>query len=217
MKKLWIGGLCLALLGCGQSSVDAQRVAVASVEALEQHSEEFRVGVEEVAPGVWIAIGYGLANSILVEGDDGLIVIDTMETLAEGRKVARLFREISDKPLAAIIYTHNHTDHVFGAQAFIEELADPDRPVEILAHRDTAEYVYRVVSEYRPIITARSFRMFGTELDAQGLVNDGIGPFLSIDENSEFGFVAPTQTVGLLLHRIRGLTIESTAQKRLTG
>lgn len=209
MKMFWIGGLCLALLGCGQSNVDTQRVAVASVAALQKHSEEFREGIEEVAPGIWIAIGYGLANSILVEGDDGLIVIDTMETLAEGRKVARLFREISAKPLAAIIYTHNHTDHVFGAQAFIEELADPERPVEILAHRDTADYVYRVVSEYRPIITARSFRMFGTELNAQGLVNDGIGPFLSIDENSEFGFVAPTQTLDQRLERtIAGVDLE---------
>ena len=67
------------------------------------------------------------------------------------------------------------TDHVFGAEAFIDEGETP----EIFAHETTMEYVYRIVSEYRPIITKRSFRMFGNLLDDEAMVNDGIGPFLT--------------------------------------
>lgn len=196
-RSIWLALLpALFLAACERSAPEPGRLDVRSPADLKAHSETFRKAIEEVAPGVWIAIGYGLANAILVEGDDGLIVIDTMETLEEGEVVAREFRKLSDKPLKAIVYTHNHTDHVFGAQAFIDVLGDPAVPVEVYAHERTAELVYRVVSEYRPIITARSLRMFGTQLDAEGLINDGIGPHLSIDENSRFGFVAPTQTLG---------------------
>ncbi|MGB1581856.1 MAG: MBL fold metallo-hydrolase, partial [Nevskiales bacterium] len=200
---------CLAVLlacvftlaGCSGEK-EGQFEQLTTPEALAEHSKEFRKGIEGITDGVWIAIGYGLANSILVEGDDGLIVIDTMETLEEGKVVAEEFRKLSDKPLKAIIYTHNHTDHVFGAQAFIEVLGQEGTPVEVYAHQDTEYYVNRIVSEYRPIITARSFRMFGTHLDEHGLVNDGIGPHLSIDENSNFGFVKPTITLGTELDAV---------------
>ncbi len=186
-------GLVLAwLVAC--SAPEPAALNVATPEALAAQSQEFSQAVELVAPGVWSAIGYGLANSILVEGVDGLIVIDTMATLAEGRAVASAFRKLSDKPLKAIVYTHNHADHVFGAQAYVDLLGQPGVPVEVFAHESTAGYVYRVASEYRPILSARSFRMFGTQLDDEGFVNNGLGPRLAIDEQSQFGFVAPTQT-----------------------
>lgn len=181
------------LLACSKTPETAP-LAVTTPEALVAQGAEFEQSVESVAPGIWSAIGFGLANSILIEGEDGLIVIDTMATLAEGRAVAAEFRKLSDKPLKAIIYTHNHADHVFGAQAFVDLLAQEGTPVRVFAHDTTAGYVYRVASEYRPIISARSFRMFGTALDDLGFINNGLGPRLAIDGKSEFGFVAPTQT-----------------------
>lgn len=200
--KLYLSLILMTALsgitGCGLEQTP-QFEQISTPDDLHAHTQEFEKSIEQIAEGVWTAIGYGLANSILIEGEDGLIVIDTMETLEEGHVVAKEFRKLSDKPLKAIIYTHNHTDHVFGAQAFIEELSQEGVPVEVFAHKSTEYYVNRIVSEYRPIITARSFRMFGTHLDQAALVNDGIGPRLSIDENSNFGFVKPTQTVDELL------------------
>ncbi len=193
--SLWIVMVAIVTLSACSSEPEEQFDKLETPAALAEHTNEFKKGIEQITDGVWTAIGYGLANSILIEGDDGLIVIDTMETLEEGRKVAAEFRKLSDKPLKAIIYTHNHTDHVFGAQAFVDVLAHKDTPVAVYAHESTEYYVNRIVSEYRPIITARSFRMFGTHLDGAGLVNDGIGPHLSINENSTFGFVKPTHTV----------------------
>ena len=187
---------CSLILGaCGDKAAPKTQFSkIQTAEALAAHSAEFKRGVEQVTDGVWIAIGYGLANSVLIEGDDGLIVVDTMETMEEGRLVAEEFRKLSDKPLKAIIYTHNHTDHVFGAEAMIEVLGVPDVPVRLFAHNSTASYVHRIVSEYRPIITARSFRMFGSELDDAALVNNGIGPRLAINAQSKFGFIDPTDT-----------------------
>lgn len=210
MRALPVLLLIGALSACsGDEAAPATFETLSTVAELKAHSAEFERSIEPVADGIWMAIGYGLANSILIEGSDGLIVVDTMETLEEGRTVAQAFRQLSDKPLKAIIYTHNHTDHVFGAEAFIEALADPSIPVQVLAHTSTAGYVHRVVSEFRPIITARSFRMFGSALDDEGLVNNGIGPRLAIDAQSSFGFVEPTQTFSDTLSvRIAGVDIE---------
>ncbi len=192
--KLALALCCLGSAGCDQPTESARFETLHTPEALARQSEEFRQGIEEVRPGIWLAKGYGLANSILIEGNDGLIVIDTMETMEEGRKVAAAFRKLSTKPLRAILYTHNHADHVFGAQAFVDALADDPSRVEVIAHESLAHYVNRIVSEYRPIVTARSFRMFGTRLDQEAFVNNGLGPALGVNEQSTFGFITPTRT-----------------------
>ncbi len=52
--------------------------------ALAAHSDEFRQAVIEVTEGVHVAVGFGLANSILIEGPEGVIIVDTMESCAGG-------------------------------------------------------------------------------------------------------------------------------------
>ena len=89
-------------------------------DSLKAHSKHFKKRIESPAPGIHIAIGYGLANSIMLEGPSGLIIIDTMESIEQGQAVLAEFRKISDKPIKGIIYTHNHADHVLGAEAFYE-------------------------------------------------------------------------------------------------
>ncbi|MEM7083566.1 MAG: alkyl sulfatase dimerization domain-containing protein [Pseudomonadota bacterium] len=203
----WLLSLLLFLTSCGSPDTEPVAADTPDDEAMRELTHEFRQRVEQVADGVWVAVGFGLANSILIEGTDGLIVIDTMETLEAGLEVANRFRALSDKPLAAIIYTHNHADHVFGAQSFVDVLAHPGRPVEVFGHETTAYYVHRIVSEFRPIISARSYRMFGTKLD-RGAQNDGIGISLRINEESDFGFIEPTRTFSdTLLATVAGLEI----------
>lgn len=191
----------ILLLGAGCTDDSPAEPGMDGTSALEAHGLKFERGVKQLRPNVWVALGYGLANSILIEGEDGLIVIDTMESLVAGREVANEFRRLSDKPLKAIVYTHNHADHVFGAQAFIDVLAAGAADVEIIAHRDTEALVYRVVNEYRPILTARSLRMFGTHLDNNEFENAGIGLRLDLDGDSVFGFVAPTVAIDERLDR----------------
>jgi alkyl sulfatase BDS1-like metallo-beta-lactamase superfamily hydrolase len=193
------------ITACGKDAAPPT-LNVKPEESLAKHTSEFSPPrVIKVTDGVWSAVGFGLANSILVEGDDGAIVIDTMETIEEGRTVREEFRKVSSKPIKAIIYTHNHTDHVFGAEAFVDEGQTP----EIFAHETTMDYVYRIVSEYRPIITKRSFRMFGNVLEDAAMVNGGIGPFLGIDEHSTLGILPPTKTVSdFLAVEVAGIKFE---------
>jgi alkyl sulfatase BDS1-like metallo-beta-lactamase superfamily hydrolase len=156
---------------------------------LAKHTGLFKKGVERVGRNVYAAIGYGLANSIMIVGNDGVIIVDTMTTNEEATQVLAEFRRITDKPVKAIIYTHNHADHVFGAEVFARG-ASP----AIYAHASTEGLVMRIVTELRPIIGARSLRMFGSRLPAGQLVNAGIGPHLGLLPDSTLGFLPPTIT-----------------------
>ncbi|UJJ32951.1 alkyl sulfatase dimerization domain-containing protein [Halopseudomonas maritima] len=196
--------LCFALLaGCDQDPPAQSSIQLAP-EALVKQSDLFRKGVEQVTDGVYVAIGYGLANSIMLEGDDGIIIVDTMETEAEARAVLAEFRKITDKPIKTIIYTHNHTDHVFGANAFAESAGIP-----VYAHDSTAYYINRVVNQIRPIISTRSMRMFGNHLPQGELINDGIGPHLGVTPDSSLFALPPTHTFSDQLSlNIAGIELE---------
>jgi alkyl sulfatase BDS1-like metallo-beta-lactamase superfamily hydrolase len=184
-------GMSLPLLpACGRDAPPAAAMVSPSA-ALNAHGQEFRKAIIEVTPGVHVAIGYGLANSILVEGADGFIVVDAMETLEEGAVVNAEFRRIvGDKPLKAIVYTHNHADHVFGAAAFIM----PGEQPEIFAHETTSALMDAVITEFRPVLSRRAMRMFGVYLTGDALGNAGIGPHLGLTEGSTLSMLRPTRT-----------------------
>jgi len=183
--------ICALLAACGADTERFQKRAVdaRAHETLSEHSRVFAKGVVKVTDQVHVAIGYGLANAIMIEGDDGLIIVDTMETSEEAAAVLAEFRKISAKPIRAIIYTHNHVDHVMGADVFAEE-----EDVAIYAHASTAHYVGRLLNKMRPVITMRSMRMFGNFLDEKGMVNCGIGPRQGIGPGSTLGYRPPTIT-----------------------
>jgi alkyl sulfatase BDS1-like metallo-beta-lactamase superfamily hydrolase len=156
---------------------------------LAAHSEEFERGVVTVTDGVHVAIGYGLANAILIEGKDGVIIVDTMESAEAARPVKAAFDKISSKPVKAIIYTHNHADHVFGAGV----MAGDDTP-EVYSHASTLYYLDRVVNVIRPIVFKRAMRQFGTLLPEGGVINAGIGPQLINDASTTPALIRPNRT-----------------------
>jgi alkyl sulfatase BDS1-like metallo-beta-lactamase superfamily hydrolase len=193
MKKILLmmfAGVVMVSCADSPSTIKKKSLDVESAKNLSEHSREFQRNVYRVGQNVYSAVGFGLANSILIEGKDGLIIVDTMESVENARMVFGEFRKISDKPVKAIIYTHNHVDHVLGARA----MADPGDNPDIYAHETLHSYIQRLVNKMRPVIGTRSMRMFGNYLDERGLVNAGIGPFLGINDRSTSGYLRPTQT-----------------------
>ena len=88
------------------------------VEDLIEHSKEFKRDVYSYnTPGgkIHIAVGFGIANSIMVEGDNGNIIIDASDSTYEAKEIYKVFKQKNSNPIKAIIYTHNHGDHTFGA------------------------------------------------------------------------------------------------------
>jgi alkyl sulfatase BDS1-like metallo-beta-lactamase superfamily hydrolase len=165
-------------------------IPVGANKALAEHSKIFKKGVEKVGDNIFAAIGYGIANSIMIEGDDGVIIVDTMTTMEEAAEVLAEFRKITPKPVKAIIYTHSHPDHIFGAEAFVAATGRP----EIYAHATTENHVKRLFTEMGPIIGSRSLRMYGNFLAPGQVLNVGIGPLVGMKMDSKLGFVRPTRT-----------------------
>ena len=76
---------------------------------------------------IYVAIGYGLANCVMVEGEDGLVIIDVMESPDTAREVLTEFRRITTKPIRGIILTHFHFDHINGLEVFLEDASDNEK------------------------------------------------------------------------------------------
>ncbi len=198
-------GLSILLSGCDKEERVTQ---VERPKSLTEHSKIFEKQVIKVTDSVYVATGFGLANSIMIEGDDGLIIVDTMESVEEAEQVLAAFRKISSKPVKAIIYTHNHADHVFGSTVFANASTNADE-VKVYAHQSTQYYINRVANTLRPILTTRSMRMFGSHLNHQELVNAGIGPYLGVQKNSTLIPLSPTDTfANELSMTIAGVKIE---------
>ncbi|MEQ1439367.1 alkyl sulfatase dimerization domain-containing protein [Fontimonas sp. SYSU GA230001] len=176
------------LAACGRQAPAPPRQP-ATPAALAAHSAEFRREVIEVVEGVHVAIGFGIANSILLEGDDGVIVVDTMESAESARAVLTEFRKLTDKPVKAIIYTHSHPDHIGGAGVFAQGAGE----VAVYAQRRLRANMEKTSIELQAAITRRALRMYGTQLSPEGVVNLGVGPFIDIRDGSTTDTLQPTR------------------------
>lgn len=183
--------LLLALVGCDRQQSKLSAPPVASPDALQKHSAEFRREVIKVAEGTYVAVGFGIANSIMLEGTDGVIIVDVMETLEAAQEVATEFRKITQKPVKAFIYTHSHPDHIGGAPAYL--IAGQEAP-PVYAQADVPANMDKISTVLQPIITRRGFRMYGTHLPQEEMVNVGIGPELGVHEGSSIRILRPTKT-----------------------
>lgn len=171
---------------------------VAATEVLPdvaKHTEIFEKRFEEPAPGVHVAIGHGLANVVLIDAPDGLIMLDTLESIRAAEALLPWVDEMrakTGKQITDIIYTHNHADHVFGAGVFVDsQTVQP----KIWAHKLTEGRVHEVVNVLSPIIFTRSMRMFGSYLPDDSFSNNGIGPRLLSDHQDGIYFLPPSETI----------------------
>ena len=179
MKIRLLLSVLILVYSCSESK-PIEQANSSSPEDLVNHSLEFKKEIIEVTEGVHVAVGFALANAIMIEGKNSNIIIDTTGTVETAREVKELFNSINSNPIEAIIYTHNHADHTYGATVFAED------STEIYAHDSTEKYLSRVIGILRPIISSRSSRMFGNVLPSDEVENNGIGPFLEMEENLVF-------------------------------
>jgi alkyl sulfatase BDS1-like metallo-beta-lactamase superfamily hydrolase len=188
----------IALRGSGRDPTIPLRYQVSTTidPELREHSRLFEKKIHSVGDRVHCAVGFGLANIIFVEGDDGVIVVDTGENLGQAREALAAFRALSQKPIAAIVLTHHHADHVLGTQALLDAQAAPgSKPIPVYGHESLVTEYARENSLIAELQTIRSTHMYGLSLGPKDLEgsNNGIGLRLT---RGESGFVPPTVTVG---------------------
>ncbi|HUY57253.1 MAG TPA: MBL fold metallo-hydrolase [Candidatus Micrarchaeaceae archaeon] len=101
----------------------------------------------EIADSVWVTLCPPfLLNVGLIVGPRRALVIDTGESLATGRELATLVREVTHLPLGAV-NTHCHFDHCFGNGAFDS--------AQVWCHRLCAEHLQKEGEEQRREVAAR--------------------------------------------------------------
>lgn len=61
-----------------------------------------------------------LGNVTVIEQTDGLVLVDAGGSRGSGERVVELVRQISRKPVKAVIVTHWHGDHPLGASAVLK-------------------------------------------------------------------------------------------------
>lgn len=188
LKTLLLSGLALLAVACGKSAEGPAASVAPTPQALLEHSKEFTREVVKVTDDIYMAIGYGVANSIMLVGTDGVIIVDTMESVEAAEAVLAEFRKITDKPVKALVYTHSHLDHIGGASVFA---AGADIP--IYAQEELVPNMDRSAVEFRPILTRRATRMYGTLLTPEQRPNIGIGPFIDFHSDAHVDVIRPNK------------------------
>jgi len=126
---------------------------------------------EKLTDGVWCIGGYSLANSTVIEGDDGLIVYDAGDTKEEAEHIREAIEKISDKPVKVIIYSHSH--YSLGAGALVDNPED----VMVIGHpklNETVEASLRgggspsAIPEVGPLMTSRVLIQFNNFMPTEG-------------------------------------------------
>ena len=147
LKKFVLIHLTFFLFSCSDNQLlDIDVPSTSQVEKLVEHSKEFEkqvISFETPGGNIHFAIGFGIANSIMVEGIDGNIIIDASDSTFQAEKIYSLFKQKNSNPIKAIIYTHNHGDHTFGTAYYLNN--QEEKP-KIIAHEDTDYYVQRIMA-----------------------------------------------------------------------
>src|SRR5262245_56814769 len=91
-------------------------------------------GLFEEVSGVYQVRGLDIANMTLIEGDSGVIVVDTLTSIEGARAAMELYyRHRGRRPVAVVIFTHTHTDHWGGARGVLDDAMLAGGQVPVIA------------------------------------------------------------------------------------
>jgi alkyl sulfatase BDS1-like metallo-beta-lactamase superfamily hydrolase len=186
--------------------------AGASVHGLlADHSDRLTRNFYAPLPGVWCFVGNGLSNQTFVEGPEGVIAIDTGESVEEMRAALKHLAGVCDRPVVAVMYTHFH--YVGGTRAVLETFG---ADIPIYAHDRVVTNLKRVSDDIAPMYGRGLVEQFGLVLPAKGpdsMPNVGLGLTFRLAEHAPHtqGFVAPTITTDRsTVWKIAGLDVQVT-------
>jgi alkyl sulfatase BDS1-like metallo-beta-lactamase superfamily hydrolase len=135
-------------------------------------------GLFEVVPGVYQVRGLDIANMTLIEGDSGVIVVDTLTSIEGAAAAMQLyFKHRGKKPVAAVIFTHTHTDHWGGARGVLDDATLVSGKVPIIAPNLFMEHAVSENIIAGPAMLRRAQYQFGPLLakGPRGQVDCGLG------------------------------------------
>lgn len=160
---------------------------------MTEQARKMDQAVLRVAETVYMAYGWDITSPVMVVGDDGIIIIDPPMSLEAGEETLAAFRRITDLPVRAIVYTHNHIDHVAAVKAFASEEQVAAGEIDIYAHETLIDGVVNWASTVGPIEGRRTSYTAAALIPKgpDGSVHDALGAEARVGTVT---FIRPTKT-----------------------
>jgi alkyl sulfatase BDS1-like metallo-beta-lactamase superfamily hydrolase len=179
--------------------------AVSTPETLRTHCAE-AIGpprVLRITDNVLMAVGYDLANTILITSPEGHVVVDVGMSPARARVAREALLREAPGGIRAIVLTHSHIDHIGGASAWMEE------GTEVWATEAFRDHFLKQYGSFRVAETVRGARQFGWHVDDDSLPCSALGRRVDLEAAMESGIVLPTRTFsGHAAFEVGGVQIE---------
>ncbi|MEZ9235707.1 alkyl sulfatase dimerization domain-containing protein [Shewanella sp. 10N.286.52.A9] len=163
-------------------------------DALTKHSRKMDQAIIQVDDNVYLGYGFGLDTPVMIEGDDGIIIVDPGESVQMAESVKAQFRKITDKPVKAIIYSHNHIDHISGVRAWATDEQVDSGEILIIAQEGLTAAVANWSSNLGTLFGHRTSYTGAKHVEEgeHGTVNDGLGPRFM---QGDISFIEPNLTL----------------------
>ncbi|OOF93257.1 hypothetical protein ASPCADRAFT_517421 [Aspergillus carbonarius ITEM 5010] len=153
-------------------------------------------GLFEVTPGIYQVRSLDLANMTVVEGTEGVIIIDPLTSVECAAAALGLYRKHrGDRPVTGVIYSHSHIDHFGGAQGVLPASTTSETaPIPLVAPEGFVEEAMSENIYVGPAMRRRALYMYGSQLPKapDGQIGCGIGMTVSTGTTS---FVPPNTIV----------------------
>ncbi len=166
-------------------------------------------GLFQVTDRIYQVRGFDISNMTIIEGDQGLIVIDSLVSAETARAALDLYTaHRGERPVAAVIYSHSHVDHYGGVRGVIDEAdVDAGRVAVIAPDRFLEEVTQEQILVGGPMVRRAQFQ-FGATLfkGPRGQVDAGLG---KVTSRGTVTLIAPTHIIRepVEVHAIDGVEI----------
>lgn len=153
-------------------------------------------GLFQVAERLYQVRGLDLANMTIIEGDDGLIIIDPLMVAETARAALDLYYSMRPhKPVVAVIYSHSHLDHFGGVRGVIDEADVRAGKVRVIAPDGFMDHAISENVLAGTAMLRRAMYQGGSLLPRgeQALVDSGLGK--AAPRGGSVGLIAPTELI----------------------
>ncbi|MEM7797970.1 MAG: alkyl/aryl-sulfatase [Chloroflexota bacterium] len=178
-----------------------------ATQLLTARSAEFKREIIQVAEGVYSSHGYAVSVVGIIVGTDGIVLVDTGMDPVSAEALLTDMRKISDLPIAAVLFTHSHPDHIGGLPTFLKEGVG-----QIWGRDNFGAEMRDFVSVGLTVQGPRGVRQGGFKLPPEKRINNGIAqayypqrknPFAAPDgKPAAVGSPRPPATKVELTHRV---------------
>lgn len=200
----------LSLAACQHGTAVVQTRVVPTPQMLAEHCEtaigERRIESFEFGEvSVHVAIGYDLANTILIHGPGGNVVVDAMSSPMRAEAAKRDLLAKAPGPVVALILTHSHIDHVGGATVWAPEGGS----VPVWTTEPFTAHFFSQYGVFQKAEQTRGRRQFGARVSLDDLPCSALGARIDFATDIGAGVRLPTQTfTGTTTLELAGVRIE---------